>query len=189
MRPGAIAARPLCWRESRCAKPPCPSKGSTVSLIRLLARPMLASAFVANGIARLRRPQNAAQAAAPVLRLFEDRLPKAVDATLVARSTGAAQILAGSLLAVGRAPRTSAAILVGTYAFDLIGERLAAPEDRRADGGLVVKTSLLGGALLASVDTAGRPGLAWRAQNAAGHLRREVEAAGAKTLDKLGVQN
>ena len=48
-----------------------------------------------------------------------------------------------------------------------------------------MRTSMLGGALLASVDTAGQPGLVWRAQHAAEDLRKNIEKTSAKAVDAV----
>lgn len=154
-----------------------------MSLIRLLARPMLASAYVANGISRARNPHTAAKTVEPVLNAVGDKLPVDVSAATVARATGVAQAGAGVLLAIGKFPRLSASVLVSTYLFDSVGELLVGDEDDgKKTAGLLTRTSLLGGALLASVDTAGKPGLAWRAQHAADSLRKEVEKSSAKVV-------
>jgi hypothetical protein len=50
---------------------------------------------------------------------------------------------------------------------------------------LLMRSSMLGGALLASVDTAGRPGLMWRAQHAAEDLRKNIEKTSAKAVDAV----
>ncbi|SII67335.1 Uncharacterised protein [Mycobacteroides abscessus subsp. abscessus] len=46
---------------------------------------------------------------------------------------------------------------------------------------------MLGGALLASVDTAGKPGLWWRTQHAAEDLWSSVENTSKQAMSALGV--
>ena len=136
-----------------------------MSPIRFLARPMLAAGYISNGVDRLRRPKAAAASIGPLLNMARKRIDVPIDAPTLARATGAAQVAAGSLLAIGRFPRVSATILVGTYLLDTVGERIAADkttskDDKRArTERTLIRTSMLGGALLASVDTAGKPGL------------------------------
>ncbi|WP_349829526.1 DoxX family protein [Brevibacterium litoralis] len=142
--------------------------------VRLLARPMLASAYIGNGIARVRRPQATASALQPALDLVKKKVDLPVDATLVARATGVAQVAAGALLAVGKFPRFSAGVLVGTYVLDAVAEQVS-PDRTDAGPGIIAKTSMLGGALLATADTAGRPDLAWRLASAKG---RAVDGLG-----------
>jgi putative oxidoreductase len=157
-----------------------------VSLVRLIARPMLASAYIGNGLARVRNPRAAAGSVAPLLNAVKKKVDLPVDAETVARATGAAQIAAGSLLAIGKLPRLSSTVLVCTYLIDAVGEQMS-KEDSSTRTSLLTKTSLLGGALLASVDTAGKPGLAWRAQHAAEDLWRNVERTSAKALDTVSL--
>ncbi|GAA4284055.1 hypothetical protein GCM10022261_15860 [Brevibacterium daeguense] len=157
-----------------------------MSLVRLIARPMLASAYIGNGLARVRDPRAAAGSVAPLLNAVKKKVDLPVDAETVARATGAAQIAAGSLLAIGKLPRLSSAVLVCTYLIDAVGEQMS-KEASGSRTSLLTKTSLLGGALLASVDTAGKPGLAWRAQHAAEDLWRNVERTSAKALDTVSL--
>lgn len=158
-----------------------------MSLVRFIARPMLASAYIGNGIARVRNPRAAAKSVAPLLSLVKKQIDLPVEAETVARITGAAQVAAGSLLAIGRFPRLSSTVLVGTYLIDVVGQQLSSESSSKDS--VLAKTSLLGGALLASVDTAGKPGLAWRAQHAAEDLWRNVERTSAKALDTVSLPN
>lgn len=164
-----------------------------MSPIRFLARPMLAAGYISNGVDRLRRPEAAAASIGPLLNLARKQIDVPLDAPTLARATGAAQVAAGSLLAIGRFPRVSATILVGTYLLDTVGERIAADkttskEDKRArTERTLIRTSMLGGALLASVDTAGKPGLWWRTQHAAEDLWSSVEDTSKQAMSALGV--
>ncbi|MDN6528556.1 MAG: DoxX family membrane protein [Brevibacterium sp.] len=164
-----------------------------MSPIRFLARPMLAAGYISNGVDRLRRPEAAAASIGPLLKMARKRVDGPIDAPTLARATGAAQVAAGSLLAIGRFPRVSATILVGTYLLDTVGERIAADkatskEDKRArTERTLIRTSMLGGALLASVDTAGKPGLWWRTQHAAEDLWSSVEGTSKQAMSALGV--
>lgn len=164
-----------------------------MSPIRFLARPMLAAGYISNGVDRLRRPEAAAATIGPLLTLARKQVDIPIDAPTLARATGAAQIAAGSLLAIGRFPRLSATILVGTYLLDTVGERIAEDkatskeEKRDRTERTLIRTSMLGGALLASVDTAGKPGLWWRTQHAAEDLWTTVEDTSKQALSALGV--
>lgn len=164
-----------------------------MSPIRFLARPMLAAGYISNGVDRLRRPEAATASIGPLLNMARKRIDVPIDAPTLARATGAAQVAAGSLLAIGRFPRVSATILVGTYLLDTVGERIAADkttskDDKRArTERTLIRTSMLGGALLASVDTAGKPGLWWRTQHAAEDLWSSVEDTSKQAMSALGV--
>jgi putative oxidoreductase len=159
--------------------------------IRLLARPMLASMFVVGGIDALTH----ASAKAPKAERVTDRvptiaekiapgLPVPTDAATLVRINGGAQVLAGLALATGRLPRLSALVLAAslvptTYAGHPFWAEKE-PTTRSAQRTQFFKNiSMLGGLLLAGVDTAGKPGVAWRARRAARDVRRE-----ARTLAK-----
>jgi uncharacterized membrane protein YphA (DoxX/SURF4 family) len=99
------------------------------------------------------------------------------------RINAATQLLAAAALATGRAPRVSSLVLAGT----LVPTTLAAhafwdeqdPETRTVQKLHFFKNvSMLGGLLLASVDTNGKPGVAWRARHAAKDARREARHLG-----------
>lgn len=162
-----------------------------MTLVRLAARPMLASAYIANGIGRMKSPEGSAESVDAVLRLASKAVDVPIDSVTAARIAGAAQVAAGALLAIGRFPRIASTVLVGTYLLDVVGTQLAQEkaaskeEKRERTNSLLMKTSMLGGALLASVDTAGRPGLAWRAQHAAEDLWRNVEKTSAKAVSAV----
>ncbi|MFB9777205.1 DoxX family protein [Brevibacterium otitidis] len=158
-----------------------------MSLVRLIARPMLASAYIANGISRIKHPQAAADSITPVINAVRKQVDIPVDPELAARATGVAQVAAGSMLAIGKFPRLASTVLVGTYLIDVIGEQLLTPKEERSQTSLLTKTSMLGGALLASVDTAGKPGLAWRVQHAADDLWKNVEKTSAKAMDAVNL--
>lgn len=156
-----------------------------MSLTRLIARPMLASAYIANGVRKLTHTKEAAATVAPLLNVVEKKVDLPFDAATVARATGAAQVAAGSLLAIGKFPRVSSTVLVATYLVDVVGDLAAKKDPEEQKESLLMRTSLLGGALLASVDTAGKPGLAWRAQQAAGDFKKSVEKTSAKAAGAL----
>ena len=87
------------------------------------------------------------------------------DPLLLARATAGVQLLAAAALATGRAPRTSAAVLAATLVPSTVAAHpfWAAPdaETKRHDIHQSAKNaSIVGGLILAAVDTEGRPGLA-----------------------------
>ena len=84
------------------------------------------------------------------------------------------QVGAGLMLALGRFPRLSSALLAGSLVpTTLAGHRFWEEQDetKRAQQRIhfFKNLGMLGGLMLAAVDTEGRPGLAWRAQHAAHH--------------------
>lgn len=142
-------------------------------LVRRIARPLFASAFVADGIEVLRDPEphvTRAEATWGTLGRTVDlpSLDRGQMRTAV-RVHGAATTLAGLLLAVGRAPRAAALTLAVLYAPLAVPEKSggrSADERRASRQRLVERLSRIGGALIVAADTAGRPGMAWRVQHA-----------------------
>jgi uncharacterized membrane protein YphA (DoxX/SURF4 family) len=155
-----------------------------MTLVRLAARPMLASMFIAGGLDALRNAESRATAAKPVIDrvvpMIKQRVPQLPDdpVTLV-RINAAVQVGAALALATGRMPRISSAVLAGsliptTFAGHRFWEQ-EDPQDKAAQRMQFFKnTSMLGGLLLAAVDTEGKPGVAWRARRAAADVRREA---------------
>jgi len=150
-----------------------------MSLIRFIARPMLATAFVAGGVTRLRRTEETAEALRPYLDKLQKAVPSAAALAgrerLVARGLGGIQMGAAVLLGIGRFSRCAALLLSATASVNACVEFTSAdtstPEARaRRRSVLLRDVSLIGGVLLAAVDTAGNPSLAWRA----GHLGHEA---------------
>jgi putative oxidoreductase len=155
-----------------------------MTVSRLLARPLLASMFVVGGAGSLKDPSGKVPAAKPVIDTVVPALQKAVpqvpiptDPTTLVRINGAAQLLAGLALATGRAPRTSAAVLAATLLpTTAAGHRFWEETDKGTRSAQQIhffkNVSMLGGLLIAGVDTEGRPGVAWRASHAVGSARR-----------------
>lgn len=155
-----------------------------MTITRLIARPLLASAFVAGAVHALRHTDEHAARAAAVIDKYVPALqarglPVPSDPNTVVRIHAAVQVAAGLALATGRAPRTSAGVLALTTVPLTLTQRAFwtepdAEESARQRGEFLRDLSLLGGLLLAGVDTNGKPGLAWRAQRAAKDVRREA---------------
>ncbi|MDQ6696346.1 MAG: DoxX family protein [Actinomycetota bacterium] len=145
-------------------------------LIRRLARPLLAGVFVTGGLDALRQPAAKAKVAADPIDEAAHKMD--VDApeteTLVKVNAGA-MIGAGVLLSTGKLPRLSSVVLAGTLVpTTWAGHRFWEEEDpeRKAQQQIhfMKNLGLLGGLILAAVDTEGKPGLAWRAKHAGQRL-------------------
>ncbi len=142
-----------------------------MSIVRVLARPMLASSFILTGLDRLRHADQTATQLSPVLSQLVQALPFRTDEKTLARVISGTQMGAGVMLAAGKCSRFSALLLTLTSALTAVVEYRTADSstaEARAHrrNQLLKNVSLSGGVLLAAVDTAGKPGLAWRA----GHL-------------------
>ncbi len=155
---------------------------------------MLASMFVMGGVSALRNPQQHVRMAEPVTGKLSDtaaeteQIPVNPDEKQLVLINGAAQVVGGLALATGRLPRLSALVLAGslvptTYAGHRFWEETDKTQRANQQIHFFKNVSMLGGLLIAAVDTEGKPGIAWRAQHAVGsakreakHLRREAKA-------------
>lgn len=156
-------------------------------LIRRIARPMLSAVFISRGVDALRSPKPAADAARPTLEGLS-KLPDPVgtnvpsNAETVARVNAAVQIGGGLLLASGKLPRlASAALALSVVPGSLGGHRFWSESDpqRKADErrAFLTDVSLIGGLIIAAVDTEGKPSLGWRGRRAAHKVSEAVTAA------------
>jgi uncharacterized membrane protein YphA (DoxX/SURF4 family) len=157
-----------------------------MTLVRLAARPMLSAMFVYGGINEVRNADFIASRAKPVTSKIAGMvnksgpsIPMQVDDKLLVRADGVIKTLAGLALATGRQPRLSALILASTLMPTTVaGHRFWEESDPTARSNQLIhflkNVSLLGGLMLASVDTAGRPSVAWRVQHNAKKLQERA---------------
>ena len=154
-----------------------------MTVLRAAARPMLASIFVIQGFDTMLHPERAAPRADPVVRPLAELLPGVAGQTEDAvRLNGVVQFTAGSLLALGIAPRLSALAIAATLVPTTVaGHRFWEVEDdkERAQQRIhfLKNLAIFGGLLIAAADTAGRPSLAWRSRHAVRSARRDVAIA------------
>ncbi|MGZ4595294.1 MAG: DoxX family protein [Actinomycetes bacterium] len=147
-----------------------------MTLVRRLARPMLASIFITGGVDALRHPATKVPAAEDVGPSIASRLPYLPeDPEQLVKINAAVQIGAGTLLALGRFPRLSSLLLAASIIpTTAAGHRFWEEHDpatrKQQQIHFFKNLGLLGGLMLAAVDTEGRPGLAWRAQHATQHV-------------------
>lgn len=163
-----------------------------MGLVRTLARPMLASIFVVEGARALLEPEKKAAEAKDVTDAVKDAAGEVdheaastvrdASAEQLVQANGAAQLVGGLLLATGRMPRLAAALVAGS----LVPTTVAGhpfweaddPQERAEQRlGFLKNVSLLGGLLITSMDTAGKPGLPWRASHATDHAKLAAEHA------------
>ncbi|OBI68260.1 DoxX family protein [Mycobacterium sp. E796] len=156
-------------------------------LIRRIARPLLSAVFIGQGIDSLLNPKPAAEAAAPAvdgLRALPDPVGSSIpsDPQTFAQINAAVQIGGGLLLAIGKAPRVASAALALTVLPANLGAHMFWSESdpqlkaqKRKD--FLTDLSLVGGLMIASADTAGKPSLGWRGRQAAERLSERVSSA------------
>jgi uncharacterized membrane protein YphA (DoxX/SURF4 family) len=162
-----------------------------MSFVRFLARPMLASSFVLAGVDKLRNSDDTAEQLSPLLRRAADALPFQTNEKVLARAIGGTQVGAGVLFATGKFARLSASLLALISALNAFVEYrsadISSKEGREARRNQLLKNvTLTGGVLLASVDTAGKPSLAWRAEHLAADARKTASHLAADARKTTG---
>jgi putative oxidoreductase len=153
-----------------------------MTVVRRLARPMLAAMFIDGGLDQLRHPSSKLAKAEPVIHMLAGPLHLPDDPELLIRANGAAMVGAGALLATGRFPRLAALVLAGslvptTVAGHRFWEEADPIQKRNQRLHLLKNVSLLGGTLLAVVDTGGKPGVPWRTRRVAKDAARTARTA------------
>lgn len=159
-------------------------------VLRKIARPLLASPFLTDGIASLNGNSRHQETAAAV----SDLLSEPVDADLLDQAIGGVKVVAAGALAIGKLPRfASLALIISLLPETALENRfweMPEGEERdRAKATFYKNLGLMGALVLASLDTAGKPGLVWRSKNA-GHvaqLQAQLKATEAKLAAKKAV--
>lgn len=158
-----------------------------MTLLRLVARPMMASMFVVGGVNAFKntdamaiKAKKVTDRVVPMAQRALPTVPIPTEPATLVRINAATQIGAAAALATGRAPRVASAVLAASLVPTTIsGHAFWEESDPQAKSAQRVQffknVSMLGGLLLASADTEGRPGLAWRARHAARDARREAK--------------
>lgn len=153
-----------------------------MALVRFVARPLLASIFVFGGIDAFLHPAAKAPVAAKWVDALAVRVPGLSSTEQLIRIDGAAKALGGVALGTGTFPRLAAVGLAASLVpTTLAGHRFwedTDPAKRKANQLQFVKNAaIVGGVLLATVDTAGQPSVGWRARRLARSLNRDTNAA------------
>lgn len=163
-----------------------------MSLHSIVARPLLAAPFIADGIRALTRPERHAEKVERFRpTLVKLGVPEQIvkSPELLTRALGAVTTLSALALATGRKPRTAALTLALVSAPVMVARNpvwaATSPEERKEmTGGLLASAGLLGGLLTAAADRDGAPSLKWRLDNSLDH-RRDLKAQKAELKDKL----
>jgi putative oxidoreductase len=86
----------------------------TLAPLRPAARLLTGSTYVLLGLDALRAPGGRVGLAAPLLAAIRTKVPLPADDEVVVRGNAAVQVVAGAMLALGRAPRLSALALAAS---------------------------------------------------------------------------
>lgn len=156
-------------------------------LLRRLARPMLASPFLVGGVDALRHPQTTSAVSARAARELTTRIPKAeaLGPDAAVRVSGGLMTAAAAMLATGRMPRVASAVLIASVVPALAERAKELKTDEKSDPDQLAEKrmqflgslAVVGGLLVAAVDTAGRPSLGRRAKYAGAAAQRTTRHA------------
>ncbi len=82
--------------------------------LRMTARGMIAALFLTAGVDVLRHPEPRAEVAHDALETLRSAVPVVPDDVTAVRANAAVQLVAATLLAFGKAPRTAAGVLAAS---------------------------------------------------------------------------
>ena len=108
---------------------------------------------------------------------------------LAARVLGGIQVGAGALLAMGRMPRLASALIVAAQSATLLADGVPQHKDGSRALAVTTQLGLTGGALLAVVDTDGKPSLAYRTQKASKKASKKARKQAKKAADAAGLSS
>ncbi|MDO5721630.1 MAG: DoxX family membrane protein [Actinomycetaceae bacterium] len=158
-----------------------------MNLLRLVARPLIATPFIVVGVSAMRNPSAHAEQLKKVTPLLETLgVPPvlASDARFLSRTMGAVTTVAATGLALGKAPRVCAGVLTAVAVpIALVQNPVWTAKDRdernRYRRGLERYGAALGGVILATTDRVGAPSASWRLAAWRDHKADLVEARNA----------
>src|SRR3954468_11210317 len=153
--------------------------------VRTVARALLAAVFIRSGVQAFTDPDKLAERAKPFADKWGSTLDSVglpTDAPTLVKLNGGVQAASGLLLATNTLTRPAALALAGSLVpTTMAGHDFWAheePAQKAAHRTQFLKNlGLLGGLLLAAVDTEGKPGLAWRTGHLADHAQDSVMRA------------
>lgn len=148
-----------------------------MSLVRRLARPLLSAMFLAQGVQQFRNPGPKVAAARPLVELVHEPLRLPNDPELLVKANGAVMAGAGTLLATNHLPRLSSGVLAAslaasTYTSHAFWQQSDPTLRAEQQTQFLKNLGVLGGLLVSTVDTGGRPGLLWRSRRATRDAKR-----------------
>ena len=172
-----------------------------MSLVRRVARPLMASMYLMGGIDQVRNPSSKRAVAddmAPRVAGAVNSSPVPVtlptDTDSLVRLNGAVMIAGAAMLGLGRLPRVGAALLVGALAPTTLAAHSfwSEPEETKDMQRIhfLKNVSMLGGLLLAVADTGGRESLPRAARRAASNATTSARrsATDASRVTELAVE-
>ena len=154
-----------------------------MSPTRKLARPLLASMFIAGGVDALRNPGHRPELVAKA---------GLQDPEKLVRINAATQLVGGVTLATGRLPRLSALALAGSLVpTTYVGHPFWSEDDKAArkqqQTQFFKNLSMLGGLILAAADTGGRESIPHAAARNSRRTAKKTAKAAAKAKKKAPI--
>ncbi len=153
-------------------------------LLRRLARPLLATSFVYDGVQAAMHPAEHAAAARQGSALVSERLGASplseAQVKALVRAHGVATAVLGLALAVGKAPRTAALALAAlTVPLAVVNQPFTSEGAEREERTAKFARNLgaIGAAVIAGVDLEGRPGISYRVSHAGTAAARTARTA------------
>ena len=164
--------------------------------VRTAARALLAGIFVTSGAKALTNPDPLVPAARPItdrigprLARIDKRVPS--DARSLVQLNGAVHLVGGLLLLTGLRRPAAAALAASLVPTTLAGHRFWEQHDEQQRTQhqihFMKNLGLMGGLLLAAVDTEGRPGLRYRTQRLVHDADRAVRRGAKDTRQKVKI--
>ncbi|SNC61875.1 Uncharacterized membrane protein YphA, DoxX/SURF4 family [Kytococcus aerolatus] len=169
-----------------------------MDLIRIIARPMLGGLFVASGINHVKSPEHGAEVAQQAADNVLEPMGVETDGQTLMKAHGYVSVVAGAGLALGIAPRLCAlALAADVTAVNLTANRFWEQDGEQRQGTQIQfmkDLAIAGGLLIAAADTAGKPGLGYRAQMLADQASARADHASTiaglkKDIAKLQAEN
>jgi len=162
--------------------------------VRTVARAMLAAIFVSSGAQSVAKPDRLVEKAKPLTDKMAPLLEKSglpTDARRLVQVNGAVQVV-GGLMLMTPLRRLGGAALAGSLVPTTIAGhpfwQFKDPTERAMHRTHFLKNvGLMGGALLAAVDTGGEPGLRWRANRLAQDTSRAVRRSTSNAKSKASI--
>lgn len=159
-----------------------------MSFLRFIARSLVASAFIVDGVQKVRHPEESAQDAERFTSVVTPVVQRAVPASYSSwvpeeagtwvRAAGGAEIVGGVMFATGIGRRLGAALLAKASILNvtmaLPGKDASKAEKQAARPEILTNLALLGSTVLAVGDLQGKPSLLWRAEQGAERAGRKL---------------
>jgi len=158
--------------------------------LRGLARTLLAGIFVFGGASAWKRSSKLAVTSARVVDPVRKALPGSPSAEQLVKVNVVVQVVAGTLFALGVAPRVMAIALGGSLIpTTLAGHRFWETDDETAAVQQRIQflknAGLIGGLIFAALDTGGRPSVFWSGRRVAEGAASVVASTTQSVFDSL----